>query len=125
MPCIHKLQILFSSKNTTMSLMLPLLLCVLRNSNFTIRGSKTTIIMVHVILNIRCGYLSCNIATTTSQEVCRISVSISQVTLILLMYYLISHRKPHTQPHCTILKCNGGAARTHVCNQINYIIIVF
>ena len=63
-------------------------------------------------------------ATTTFQEVYRIwvrnDVSISQVTMIPLVYYLISQRKSRTQPHC-----NGGVARTHVCNQINSTLCVF
>ena len=41
-----------------------------------------------------CGNLSCNIVTTTSQTVCRISVSISQVTWYSLCITL-SHRGSH------------------------------
>ena len=51
-----------------------------------------------VILNIRCGYnyLSWNIATPTSQEVCKVFVSISQVTPCLLPY--LTEKVTYTQP---------------------------
>ena len=49
-----------------------------------------------VILNIRCGYLSWNIAATTSQEVCMVFVSISQVTPYLLPY--LTEEVKYTQP---------------------------
>ena len=55
-----------------------------------------------VILNIRCGYLTYNIAqhslfvTTTSQGICRISVrNISQVTIIYSLCITLSHRGSH------------------------------
>ena len=68
-------------------------------------------------------------ATTTSQEVCKISIrndiNVSQVTNDIPCDNTLSHRSNHT--HNTILYlCNGGVARTHVCNQINcYIYISF
>ena len=64
-----------------------------------------------IILNIRCGYLSCKIAiftTTTSQEVCRISVRndvcISQVAIILFIILPLSHRGSHIQNHVFCIK---------------------
>ena len=65
------------------AIVLLLLLCETRHT-LTVHANIRIHCDVHInTALIRCGYLSCNIAT--SQVVCRISVSISQVTLILLV----------------------------------------
>ena len=48
-----------------------------------------------------------------------------EILLVILPY--LTEVVTYTTPlyYTSVLKCNGGVARTHVCNQINYIIIMF
>ena len=63
--------------------------------------------------------------TTTSKEVCTLSLrNDSSVTMIIP--YLTEEVTYTTSLYYTsVLICNGGVTRTHVCNQINCIIIMF
>ena len=49
-----------------------------------------------------------------------------EILLVIILPYL-AEVVTYTTPlyFTSVLKCNGGVARTHVCNQINYIIIMF
>ena len=88
---------------------------------FTLPKWVKCFVILCIILNVVILQLQ-HIATTYYlwfQEVCigypYDDVSIAQVTLICIT---LSHRGSHVH-NPTVLKCNGGVSRIHVCNQIN------
>ena len=55
-------------------------------------------------------------------------MGVSQVTMILLVLPYLTEEVTYTTPlyYTSVVKCNGGVARTHVCKQINnYVLHIF
>ena len=86
-----------------------------------------------VILTIRYGYLSCNIAIFCNYELSRgigypqgmMSVYL-KILLVILPY--LTEVVTYTTPlyYTYVLKCNGGVPHTHVCSQHNnYVLHTF